>query len=153
MSNLKLAETARWAIADSRRNVWAYDASVGTQIDDLLVPAFWLRIGMAMEGKVLPWDLLEVREETGQWYVQAVVKSIGAHGIDIAFLKGTHLENVAPAGAATPIGPEYSVKHMGTHHEWCAMRGDHTLKSGMKSQAEASRWITEYAKTASGGKP
>lgn len=148
MSTLKQAETARWATAESKRNVWLYDATVGTQVDDFLVPAYWQRIGLSLSGHVRPWDLLEIREETGAFYIQAIVKSVSNLGMELAFLKGATMENVAPIGAATPIAPDLSVRNLGTYRKWAACKGEEVLKDGFETQALASQWITSYAKTA-----
>jgi hypothetical protein len=146
MSTIRQLDPDRWAPAETRRTVYRADLPVGTQIDDLSVPAFLARIG-ARFPNIRAGDRVEFWEEMGAFVVDAVITHVSNLGISVVLLKGAQLGDVSAAGAAAPIQVGLNVKYLGTHLMWCAMRGEEVLKPGFKTQGEANQWITSYSKT------
>lgn len=143
---IRRATPERMGPADSKRNVYVYDAAVGTQLDDLNIPAFWQKLSMQVP-PIRPFDHIEVREEMGAFWIQGIVTHVSHEGLEIKWVKGAQLESVGAHGAASRLEGTLSVRFLGTHRQWGVLRGEDVLKDGMKSQAEASLWLTQHAKT------
>lgn len=140
---IRKAATARLQEAEFRRRIWCYIAEAGTQITDLLQPAFWERV----HGQLQPWDRIEVFEEGGAFYAELLVRSSTGEGVIVAGIRATKLEGVAPRHFQPFDAEGLSIVYKGPFLKWCVVTSDdRQLQGGFENESAAAHWLRDHVR-------
>lgn len=137
------ATVGRLQLATSAFRVWDYITEFGTTFEDLLAPAYWTHIA----SRLRPWDQLMVRAEEGTFYAELIVTEVGQLFASVVPKPGYPFRlQVAEPGVDASVPQGYSVKWMGEHKKWGALRGEVCIKDGFTSQSTAVIWLQNVAR-------
>lgn len=133
-------------LAENARQDWVVNAEAGTAVEDVLHPGYWAFVANEFND----FDRIEVRLESGEWIVELVVLE---HDRNWARVKQLQFYDLTEGVREAPIKLEsdYRVDYKGPQHLHCVIRisDSATIQSGIKTKAEAQRWLVDYeARTA-----
>jgi hypothetical protein len=140
-SLIRKAVQVRLELAEHARQRYAYTATAGTQVADILQTEYWAGLNPMPQ----PWDIIEVREELGAWWAELLVRSSTEDGIVVAGIKAVELESVAPRNFQPTNLEGCQVVYRGPFLKWCVVRPDGLqLQGGFEDEKRAAHWLTDH---------
>lgn len=133
---------SRFALAESKRNVWFATPVEGTPFGELLQPAYWSHIARRLR----PGDLIEVVPDENTYKAFLVVLDAGQNWAKVALDRKVDLSPPASV-AAGDINKEYAVEWKGPHWKHAVIRvsDKQVVEKGFNTRDEAGRWIATNA--------
>lgn len=123
------------------RSHWVYTAEGGTQITDVMQPDYWAGLGRRPQ----PWDIIEVREESGAWWAQLLVIESTCAGVHVAGIKALELDGVAPRNFVPFDEEGCTITHKGPFLKWCVTRAEGTqVQGGFEDESRAEQCLREH---------
>lgn len=130
-------ESGRFGLAQHARNIFHYHAMAKSEIADYLVPAFWVPVA----AKLSPLCRIEIVEETGQWIAEALVRSVGAEGVDLVLLSYVKIGGVSAIGSKAERQDGIRISYGGQFKRWGVFRDDQELISNLPTEQAAISWL------------
>ena len=130
-------ESGRFGLAQHARNVFNYFAPPGSEIEDYLIPAFWV----PEAAKLAPLCRIEIVEETGAWFAEVMVRSIGAEGVDLCLLTYVKVGGFSRIGAKSEQQGDMRIAYGGLYKRWGVFRAEQELISNLPSEQAAITWL------------
>lgn len=130
-------ESGRFGLAQHARNIFHYHAIAESQIEDYLVPAFWVPVA----AKLSPLCRIEIVEETGQWFSEVIVRSVGAEGVDLALLNYVKIGGVSAIGSKADWQDGMRISYGGQYKRWGVFRDTQELISNLPTEQAAISWL------------
>lgn len=135
---------SRIKLADTIRNVWAVNATIGTTRNELVDPAYWAHVS----GDFSQFDRIEVRAEDGSFFAELLVLASGrswAHVHEVTFVDLVKLKIDKIQDSMS----EYSVEWRGIHLKHCAVRksDNAVIKDGFPSKLEGQKFLKQHEAT------
>jgi len=127
--------------AEFTRTLWSVYAEQGTPLEDVTKPAFWAHVA----AKLKPLDRVEVYEETGKYWAELMVLSVGKMEARMTVLRKHDLQT--PTVPAIDLG-DYEVNWGGPHQKHRVVRKSdkEVIKDGFGTKEEAQLWLTDHLK-------
>jgi hypothetical protein len=104
----------RFALAETRRNIWQIVPEDGTPYESLFDKDYWA----AMAAKLRPYDRIEVLADDGSYYAELLVLSSTKTQAEVMELRKIDIATKEVA----PVKEEFSVKWRGPHSKWSVIR-------------------------------
>jgi hypothetical protein len=133
----------RIGLAEHRRQDYVVDAEEGTDVSELLDPAYWAHCSAGFQ----QFDRVEVRMETGEWIAELVVLQAGRNWAQM-FLIAKH--DLVKAAAAPVPASKYRVEWKGPARKHVVIRSldSQVLQEGFTTKVEAEQWCINHEKAA-----
>jgi hypothetical protein len=130
---------SRIGLAEQLRQDWVVNAEQGTEIRDVLEPAYWAHCAQRMQ----PYDRIEVRQETGDWLLELLVLDLGRNWARVHVL---HKHELAPVSDTMPVASLHKVEWKGPQHKHSVIRlSDSVLvKDGFADKLSAMTWMGQH---------
>lgn len=127
--------------AEFNRTLWSAYAEQGTPFEDVTKPSFWAHVA----AKLKPLDRIEVYEETGKYWAELMVLSVGKMEARITVLRKHDLQASEPV--PLDLG-EHEVNWGGPHNKHRVVRKSdkEVIKSGFGTKEEAQLWLADHLK-------
>lgn len=130
----------RVGLAEHRRQDYVVDAEEGTDVSELLDPAYWAHVSAGFQ----QFDRVEVRMETGEWIAELVVLQSGRNWAQM-FLLAKHdlVKSAVPIPAS-----KYRVEWKGPARKHVVIRSldSQVLQEGFPTKVEAENWSINHEK-------
>lgn len=140
------ATSSRLSLAEHARKIFHYKCAVGTQPEDLVNHSHWA--GVFTHAGASPGDRVEIVDENGTWYCEALIAAVDDRGASLVIIKGTMVENPQPRGLAPRPNDGFTVRSLGSHHGFAAVRPDGSvLRDGFSTENAAAAWLGSYRAT------
>lgn len=129
-------------LSEDKRHDWIADVEPGTQVEDVLDPAFWAHTAVGMD----PYDHIEVRTQDGTWIAYLIVLFAERNWARVVLDKVIRIEQNTEV-------PEESVKnrveYKGAIHKFSVIRisDSQVLHDGFKTRDDASAWLRNFEKS------
>ena len=140
--NRPKASMAEFKEASAARNEWFVEVGDNVAIDDLTAPDFWRDVAT----KLREWDHIEVRNESGKWFAELMVRSVGHLYATVVLLRKREFQDaVLPEGLDKSGYTVRFIKSKG--HQVIRAADKAVIKEGFATAAEAGNWILTTLKT------
>lgn len=138
-SNRKLLE-GEFGFAEYRRQDLIVFPAVGTSIDDMLKPDYWVHVASKMKAL----DRIEVRPSDGQWWAEMLVQVVEPGAVKVMVLRAVDFSRAA-SPEAQPVPDGYTIKWRGAAR-WGVIRDEDkfVLHEGENSREGAEAWLTVH---------
>lgn len=132
----------RMKLAEYERQDWVVNAEFGTNIQDVLDPAYWAHVASRFK----PYDHIEVRSEDGSWIAKFLVLGCDRTWAKIHLLS-EHKLTTTDISLSQAI-KKHDAQWRGPEHKWSVIRlsDKEVIKVKFDSKEEANRWIVEHEK-------
>lgn len=134
----------RFGLSEHRRQDWVVDAEEGTDVAELLDPAYWAHCAAQFQ----QFDHVEVRMETGEWIAELIVINCGRNWAQM-YLTAKHdlVKREAPPIPAA----KYRVEYKGPQRKHIVIRtmDNQVLAEGHSTKVEAEMWVANHEKAMS----
>lgn len=140
----RILNPQRMALAEQLRQDWVVNAEQGTPIAEVLDASYWAHMAVHLQ----QFDHIEVREETGAWVAELIVKQVGRNWAAVRLIAKHDLEVTEEMH---PSDKKHEVVWRGSQHKHCVVRlaDKEILQSGISSKTEAQSWLDNYERTIS----
>ena len=127
------------ALAEQWRQDWVISAEAGTNIEDVLRPAYWAHVAAQMQ----KFDRIEVRLITGEWTADLIVKDVGRNWAAMHLIKQHMLDDQKMEDLPAQ---EHEVIWRGPTHKHAVKRlsDGAILQEGFSNKSEAIAWIANH---------
>jgi len=131
----------RFKQAEFSRTLWSVFAEQGTLFEDVTKPAFWAHVA----AKLKPLDRIEVFEESGKYWAELMVLSVGRMEARVIVLRKHDLQ--AQEVPTIDLG-EYEVSWGGPHRKHRIVRKSdkEVIRDGFGTKEEAQIWLADHLK-------
>jgi len=125
------------------RQDWVCTAEQGTQIEDLLDPAYWAHVSAQFK----PYDHVEVRIDDGTWLVQLLVLEASRNWARVHLLQ-EHKLTTSDVSQTQATAPKHKVEWKGPHLKHCVIRiaDSEVVKDGISDKRDAYLWMNNHEK-------
>lgn len=122
------------------RRYWVATAEQGTEVEDLLDPAYWAHIAP----KFTQYDRIEARVDDERWFAEFLVLGVGKAWVKLFLLNKwdiTSKDAIAP-------NEDFTIQHKGPHLKWCVIRklDSERIHEQAKTYEEALAWLGNHLK-------
>jgi len=135
----RILNPQRFGLAEYKRNIWHVVAELGTEPDDVMVPAYWAHVAEQFK----PFDEIRVTIDDGAWVLYLLVTSCDRNWAKVFKLAFHELMDDMSA-------PAKSIRHevawKGPHLKWCVVRVSDGAKvsEGHADKTAAAAWMSEH---------
>lgn len=129
----------RMKLAEYERQEWVCNAEEGTTIHDILDPQYWAHMAPQMR----PYDRIEVRIDTGEWFAELIVLSCERNWARVHLLRCEEL--ASPTEDMLPTS-KFKVEWKGPQRKWEVIRlaDSEAIQSGLADRQAANMWLRNY---------
>lgn len=127
-------------IAESKRIIHCIDLPASTQLEDLLVPDFWVNAASSLHRH----DLIEVVPYDESWWALLIVIQVGPEFAQLHLLQKYDLPTRPKTVDDLPLG--HSTFYLGATRGWAALRDSTILKCYFSNKDDAIAWIIDTAR-------
>ncbi|WP_375408511.1 hypothetical protein [uncultured Methylobacterium sp.] len=135
----------RFKLAEHARNVHRCNLEVGTTVDELLNPTFFVNVA----GTVRAGDIIECLWDDYSRFLQLMVRKADRISVVVAPFGGADLERVERDETEEAPAEDYRHEFAGAQEQWRVIRvaDGQVIKAGLASEAAAKREIAAARKT------
>lgn len=129
----------RIGLAESMRQDWVVNANEGTEVSDVLEPAYWSHVAAQMQ----PYDRVDVRLETGEWLLELIVMSVGRNWAQMHLCAKHDLQ---PITDTLPGAIKHKVEWKGPQRKFAVIRTADSacIHDGFASRDEANAYLSNH---------
>ena len=135
----KSLTNARFALAETKRNIWLVSVEQGTTVEQILDGSFWSNVARSLR----PGDEIIVRPDDMSW--ELILHVAGQEPLFAHVVKKSYLD-LTPSTPPVHVPSRYKVEHAGSHYKWRVLRDGSPLKDGFETAEIARRYAANHQK-------
>lgn len=139
---LMLRDVSRFEQAEFANQVWVLTVPTDTELEDVLKPQYLGNVA----SRLRPYDKIQVRIDTGEWYAELLVIESGRAWIKAVALLKVDLVTQEIEVTDVADAEAYYIQHRGPHLKFCVIRklDQECIKEKCASKVEAITWLNNY---------